>query len=566
MTGAAVERTRGTLMRPSRAALDDAERIGTGRFSKAVHKQLRRVLASDGFRNSRRMTNLLRFVVSETLAGHQRRLKEYVIAVEVFGRDESFDPRTNAVVRVEASRLRHRLREYFLDAGRRDAIHIELPAGSYIPQFTTTPVDSAVVSMRSSRSRLQLDPSTLELPQGPSIAVLPFTNLSDDPGKDYFSDGVAADLSRLLSLQPNLLVLGRATTSRYKGKDVDIRTLREDLGVQYALQGTVRRSGTTVRVTAELLETKNGALVWSSAYDRKLKAADLFAIQEDIAATIAATVGEGYGVIAKKTNNLNGDRRDVSFGAYESVLLAHRYFEWSVADNHLRARDRLEKTLTRQPNYPEAWGWLAIMTAHEHAFGFNLKPDPLGRSLEAGLKGTTLGPQNQMAWVGLAAAHFFRHDFEEFRLAAQRSLEINPNDASTVSVIAVYFTNWGELETGAALMTKAIKLSPHHPPWYYHPFLFRAYVRGDYEEALVMAHKAFMPGVFWSHQYLAAAYAEAGKPDKARTEVTKLVELWPDYARHYWQYMAKWNKHPHLSRPIAAGLRKAGLAVTGNGP
>ena len=123
-------------MKTSRSASDDVG--STTLFSTAVQEQLGRVLASDGFRDSRRMTDFLRFVVFETLAGNEHRLKEYVIAVEVFDRDKAFDPRTNAVVRVEASRLRHRLREYFLGPGRYDAIHIELPVGSYVPQFRRT--------------------------------------------------------------------------------------------------------------------------------------------------------------------------------------------------------------------------------------------------------------------------------------------------------------------------------------------------------------------------------------------------------------------------------------------
>lgn len=123
-------------MKPFKTTSDDA-RLTEARASRsAIQQQLRRVLESDSFRQSRRMTDLLQFIVSETLAGNEYRLKEYVIAVEVFGRDESFDPRTNALVRVEASRLRHRLNEFSLGPGRNDPIHIALPAGSYVPQLT----------------------------------------------------------------------------------------------------------------------------------------------------------------------------------------------------------------------------------------------------------------------------------------------------------------------------------------------------------------------------------------------------------------------------------------------
>jgi hypothetical protein len=159
----------------------------------AVRAQMERVLSTDGFSRSPRMSGFVRFVVSETLAGNAGRLKEYAIAVEVFGRDDSFDPNTNAVVRVEASRLRRRLQEYFLDPGRDDPVHIALPSGSYVPTFK---IESA------RQDGVPGSRAPLALPDRPSIVVLPFTNIGDDVEQGYFADGSIGSINGVLNVSP----------------------------------------------------------------------------------------------------------------------------------------------------------------------------------------------------------------------------------------------------------------------------------------------------------------------------------------------------------------------------
>ena len=215
-----------------------------------VREQLDRILASRGFVQAERIGLFLRYVVEEALAGRGDRLKEYSVAIEVFGRDDSFDPQTSSVVRVEASRLRTKLDEYYREAGVSDSLVIELPRGGYVPIFRSPQTASAGFSDQ------------------PSIAVMPFTNMSTDLEQDYFAAGITEDIITALSRVRQFPVIARNSTFSYKDKAVDIRTVANELGARYVMEGSVRLANNRVRVTAQLINGDTGNHIWADRCDR----------------------------------------------------------------------------------------------------------------------------------------------------------------------------------------------------------------------------------------------------------------------------------------------------------
>ena len=305
---------------------------------KAVREELHRILKSDQFLQSRRRQRFLEYIVNETLAGRGDRLKGYNIAREVFDRPEEFDPNTDPIVRMEAARLRDRLREYYEGDGRNNPIRIELPKGTYTPQIEfrqaigTTPPDRDRVPDKGALvikdelpspphpwwKRWQIaapivasiillfaagmwfgtrdwrpEPRKLaeagqNLADVPAVAVLPFINLSGDSKQDYFSDGITEDILTALSRARDLHVLARNTTFQYKGKAVDVAKLGRELGVRYVLEGSVRRADDRLRVTAQLIDAKTGTHIWADRYDREM--ADVFLVQDEIVNQIVAKI------------------------------------------------------------------------------------------------------------------------------------------------------------------------------------------------------------------------------------------------------------------------------------
>ncbi|MGH9718620.1 MAG: hypothetical protein ACRD8O_00275, partial [Bryobacteraceae bacterium] len=237
----------------------------------AVQAQLQRILSSKSFATSARLTRFLRFTVTAALEGRAAELKEYVIGVGVFDRKASFDPRVEPIVRVEARRLRAKLRQYYETDGQLDALIIDFPKGSYTPKF---------------RSRDAVDPAASQ-PAAPShntVAVLPFANLGSDADNEYFSDGLTEELIHALTKVEGLLVVARPSAFHFKGQAQDVQKIGEQLGVHSVLEGSVRRSGSRLRISAQLIEVATGFYLWSETYERKIE--DVFAIQEEIAHAI----------------------------------------------------------------------------------------------------------------------------------------------------------------------------------------------------------------------------------------------------------------------------------------
>ncbi len=244
-----------------------------------IRAQVDKILASRLFARSERLCRFLRFCVEQTLEEKGDRLKEQLVGVEVFDRKGDYDPRTDPIVRVEAMRLRSKLKAYYTSTGRPDCLLIELPKGAYVPSFR----------VRNATQTARPQPAAANLgAEERSIAVLPFANLTDDPGTDYFSDGLTEELIHLLTRIPQLRVVAWNSMSHFRGREQDLAGIRQQLKVATVLRGSVRRTPGRVRVTAQLIDAESGAYLWSEAYDRQLE--NVLAIQEEMARAIVDTL------------------------------------------------------------------------------------------------------------------------------------------------------------------------------------------------------------------------------------------------------------------------------------
>ena len=266
----------------------------------AIRQQLDRVLNSGPFHQAQRRQRFLEYIVNEALAGRGERLKGYNVALAVFDRPETFDPHLDPIVRIEAARVREKLREYYEGDGEGDPIRISLPKGTYTPhiEFRRAPTldprpdraaplkqlgmlaAAVLLIIAAGLWGLQYWTSGPSLPDKPSVAVLPFDNIGADPKWDRLADGMTDDVITDLSSSKDLVVIARNSTELYKGKPIDIRQIGRDLNVKYVLQGSIQSMGDQIRVNAQLIEVASGGHAWSERYDRP--ADDLFVIQNDL--------------------------------------------------------------------------------------------------------------------------------------------------------------------------------------------------------------------------------------------------------------------------------------------
>jgi len=292
--------------------------------SAEIRAALDRILESHAFVGSRRPGNFLKYVVEETLEGREEKIKEYSIATDVFGRDQSFDPRMDPIVRVEATKLRSRLAHYYEQEGQPDAIRIEFPKRGYVPAFrfhetedwaaegssgiaadnrpSVAMTQGAVFSRRTvliaaglvlacvvAFALTSLRSRPFRVPESKSIAVLPFTNLGDNKEDEYFSDGLTDELIASLGRVPGLRVVARGSAFQFKNKTYDIRDVGRRLNVRTVLEGSVRKVGTRLRITVHLDDGTNGYRIWSDIYERD--SSDALAIQREIATALATSLG-----------------------------------------------------------------------------------------------------------------------------------------------------------------------------------------------------------------------------------------------------------------------------------
>jgi adenylate cyclase len=407
--------------------------------------------------------------------------------------------------------------------------------------------------------------SSLTLPKGPSIAVLPFENLGGNKEDDYFSDGITEDIITALSRFNDLFVIARNSTFQFKGKAVDVREVGKNLGVQYVIEGSVRRDQSRIRLTAQLLDARTGAHLWAESYDRELTANGIFAIQDELTSKVVSKIGDPLkGMISQAGMSDASRKSNVALSAYECVLKAKAYFVTFDPADHKISRDCLEEAAKTDPSYADAWAWLALVYVDEHLFHYSPRPNSLERAVDVARRSIALDSSNQMGNWFLARALFFQREFDQCLRQAEHAVGLNPNNTAVLAGASVYISYSGQWDRGKELNDRALALNPNPPWWYYAPPFMYHFRSGDDQQALTAALKmrAAAPGIYWSQVTASAAYAQLGRLEEAKSSAAELLRLMPHYASsRAREDFRMYNFSPQLTARLIDGLRKAGLNI-----
>jgi adenylate cyclase len=420
--------------------------------------------------------------------------------------------------------------------------------------------EPAAASQRA-RAKTKESINAIELPSGPSIAVVPFRNLSGESGQDLFAEALSGDIVSGLTRSSHLFVLSAGATAGLAHADQDLVGTGRTLGVSYLLSGTVQKAGGMLRVSAELSDVANSVRIWSQKYDRDLTAENLFSVQDDIREQIVATLSDLHGVIYSEQSKKNVHRPTASLNAYECLSVALAYDKYINPEYHLRARESLERAIELDPKFDEAWSHLSWIYTDEHVFGFNPQPESMERALAAARKAVELDPDNYHSRWLLSRVHYFMGNRELFLAETRRSLDLNSSDGTTLGLIGVYDALSGEWDRGIDMVSKARLLNPNHPDYYHTAFGMAAFVDKDYTAALEQLHKANLPEWLPHQAFLIASYAMLGRAEDARRQVQQLLQLQPALtlkaAAELLDRMLPFQ--PELVRSVVETLGKAGL-------
>jgi TolB-like protein/cytochrome c-type biogenesis protein CcmH/NrfG len=425
-----------------------------------------------------------------------------------------------------------------------------------------TPVGVGSVSARSAQPSSDASATgSTRRDEGFWVAVLPFQCRAADPSIEALAEGLTEDIVTGLSRFSYLRVISRSSTSRFSGQTVDVRAVGEELGARYIMEGSIRQAGSVLRVAIQLVDTETGAHVWAETYNRPFKPEEIFELQDDLAPRIVSTVADMNGILPHIMSESIRSRPLDQLSPYEAMLRGFGYYVRISTEDHLVARDCLEKAVAEDPGNADCWALLSVMYAEEHKHGFNVKPDSLDRALEAARKAVAIAPSNHFARHAEAQALFFRRELQAFRIAAERAVALNPMDGCTTAFMGILMAYAGQWDEGCALAEKAMQLNAQHPGWYRFSIFLNAYRKEDYKDALDVALKINMPTYFFTHASLAAVYGQLGDQSAARQAVRDLLTQKPDFAATAREDWGHWLGPGELLEHLLDGLRKAGLEV-----
>ncbi len=491
--------------------------------AEVIARQLEKILASPVFAGSDRMIRFLRFTVEYALQGKAEEIKEYLIGVEVFDRKTSFDPRSDAVVRGEARRLRSKLMEYYEGEGRDDAVRIDFPKGGYVPVFQRKPLAVTTEQASPSRSR---PPTKLALisgccvllgallvwfgfragrkgmasPQISSIAVLPFLDISPQKDQEYFCEGMTEELIHALSKIEGLRVPARTSVYQLKGAGID--KIGEQLHVTAVLEGSIRKEGDRARVTAQLVRVSDNTHLWSETYDRDVKS--VFAIQEEIARSVVSKLRIQ---LAGGTNRPLVKRATEDVEAYNLYSRGRYYFYRGTPAERGQAIAFFQQSIAKDPNYAQAYAGLSSAYASLDSPKADCIKANEAATKALSLDGTLAEAHRASAMVKVRC----EFDWPGGERELQRALELNPNDSNTHRSYAIQLANQGRFKEAIREAESAIQLDPMSPEAHY-ALGDALYFSRRYDETIQQSRKVLSidPAYIRAYHTISRCYSQKG--------------------------------------------------------
>jgi TolB-like protein/cytochrome c-type biogenesis protein CcmH/NrfG len=400
------------------------------------------------------------------------------------------------------------------------------------------------------------EPASLELPDKPSIAILPFTNMSGDPEQEYFNDGIVEDIITDLSKIAGLFVIARNSTFAYKDKRFDVRDVCRELGVRYALEGGVRKAANRVRINAQLIEGATGGHLWAERYDRELD--DIFAVQDEVTQSIVSalalklTPDERERVERRETDNLE---------AYEYFLRGRDQAFRDTLEANAQARAMLEKAIELDPQFSLAFSHLARNHLITYSNGWGENPDSsLELALELAQHAVELDDTNPHAYFAVALSTLWAKQHDRATAAVEKCLGIEPSFAEGHAARALIFVYSGKPREAIASLQTTMRLDPHYRDIFLHLLALAHFRLEEYAQAAEVSRRRLVrkPESDVSRVLLASVHGHMGNYEESRAEWAEVLRINPDYSLEHRRKTLPY-KDPADFEQIVEGLRKAGI-------
>ena len=397
----------------------------------------------------------------------------------------------------------------------------------------------------------------LDFPKSPSIAVLPFVNMSDDPEQEYFSDGITEEIITGLSKVPRLIVIARNSSFTYKRKPVKVQQVGQELGVRYVLEGSVRRAADRVRITVQLVDATTGHHLWAERYDRFLK--DIFAIQDEITVNVMRAMQ--LELIEGKQACEWIKRGSQKLEAYEKGMKGMELFRFFSPEGNVQARKIFEECIALDPEYPGPYVMLAWTYLTAVYNGWSKSPEEsITQALELAQRAIALDSSQADAFSLLGNIYLLTRQYEKAITEGERAVALNPNRADSHVWLAMILTASGDPKGAIDLIYKAIRLNPFPPNWYFFSLGNAFFMLGEYNQAVEAYKKALQhsPDLLLAYIGLAASFSASNRAEDARAAASQIVRIDPKFSIEVFARSLTYKNENHKEFWID-NLRKAGL-------
>jgi adenylate cyclase len=547
---------------PAGAPVFELSRLPAPRPSQQqIRSQTERILNSPAFTRSSRSRRLLEYLLTQTLAGNAKRLKQYAIATEALGRGADFDPNIDPIVRLEASKLRRALEDYYLRAGARDRVRISIPKGSYVPAFELCEgLDASPASGTGNADARASALPDVTLGCERLLLVPSCDHLKNEAGRTL-TDGLYEQLTVEISRYRDIALLTQPVDEARLGAIGDPVAAGLKLQARFVLSGSVRPNGEQIRVTARLHDVSIGAVVWSDCFDLGADSRSGLQAEDEIARRVAGAVADYYGVISYTLGLQSVYSIDTPW-TVRNAIQRHRYLARTLAEPVYRiARADLELGMARAPYNPMIWSALAHTVFYGNVFGFDEDDNWTALVYRLTQRSFELDHKCAFGHVVMALHGLYYRELDDVLQTCKRILEDNPHAPSTKLSAGFFLALAGEWDRGVGMLGTALSELLYPPSWAHRVTFLDHYRRKNYLEALHQIDKYHAAENFTPALLRAAALAQLGRRQEAENSLAEVMRIAPRFfeiAPKYFRYLTAFDD---ILDHLMSGLVKAGLKV-----
>jgi adenylate cyclase len=518
-----------------------------------VRAQLDKILQAGALARANRTRKLLEYIVEQSLAGNARRLKQYSIATEALGRGSDFDPDTDPIVRLEASKLRRALEDYYLRSKENDPIRISVPKGSYVPAFELIDRDGDQ-SVQPDTGVSALSVNSLSVQR---LLILPLQAPHRNDVNRAITDGLFEQLDVELARYNEISLV----TPPYMpdGAALDPIGAGQKAQARFVLSGSVRQSGDDIRITIRLHDVRAGSIIWVECFDLDAAGGLNLKAEDTIARHVAGAVADYYGVISH-TLSLQSVYCFNKPWNLQDTILRHRYLARTLTDRVYRiARADLESGTSHAPFHPIIWAALAHTIFYGNALGFDDDENWLGMADHFVQRAFELDHKCALGHVVMALRGLYRRETAEVLETCKRIMQYNSHAPSTKLSAGFFSALAGDWDAGSAMMNSAMAMLLHPPGWAYRVTFLNQFRQKNYLGALSEIGKYHAPENFTPPLLRAAALSELGRMEEASAAVAEVLRISPGFpksAPRYFRYLSAFDE---ISDPLMNALHRAGL-------